>query len=60
MGTNRSEILRSSKEFKDLVNMIRAKYIMAGRKPPTTSRITGIIARCVRKSDILKNEFIKF
>jgi len=60
MGKNRSEILRSSKEFKDLVNMIKAKYIMAGKKPPTTSKITSVIARNVEKSDMLKNEFIKF
>ena len=60
MARTRSELIRSSKKFKRLVNLIQAKYIMAGKKPPTISKITELIAERINREDVLKNEIIRF
>lgn len=52
--------MRTSKEFRDIVNFVRAKYILAGRKPPTMTKITTIIAKKINKEDLLNDAFIKF
>ncbi len=52
--------IRSSKEFNDIINFIRAKYILAGKRPPSTRRITRAIAKRINPEDLIKNEFIPF
>lgn len=52
--------IRPSKEFRDIINYIRAKYILAGRKPPSIANITKIIAKNIKKEELFHNEFIKF
>jgi hypothetical protein len=47
--------IRSSKELRDLINFIRAKCIMAGKKPPTMARITRKIVMRIKKEDLLKD-----
>jgi len=52
--------IRSSREFRRLIDFIRAKYIMQGKKPPTTSQITEIIAKKTDMEELLKDVFIRF
>jgi len=56
---DRSRHIRSSPEMKQIINIIRAKYIMAGKIPPTTSKITKIIAKKIKVEDILEDELIR-
>lgn len=53
-------LIRSSREFKDVINYIKAKYLLEGKHPPTTAEITKMIARKVNKEEVFKDEFIKF
>ena len=55
-----NKAIRSSAEFRKIVNYIRAKYIMEGKSPPSTAKITKIIAKKINKEDLLRNEFIRF
>ena len=50
---------RVSKDFQLLVNQIKAKYLLEGRQPPSTARISQIIAKKIKKEDILDDDFIK-
>lgn len=52
--------VRISKEFRDLINFIRAKYIIEGKRPPNNSQITKMIAKKINKEDLLQDVFIKF
>ena len=64
MGENRlTQIvnqIRPSKEFRDIINFIRAKCILEGKIPPSAARITRIIAKKINKEELLRNEFIRF
>ena len=63
MGRSRNRLMRTDKEMRDLVNHIKAKYLLEGRDPPTTSKITQYIARNVDKKkldEVLRRDFIKF
>ena len=51
--------IRCSKEMKTIINFVRAKYILAGKKPPGISTITKIIAKKINKEELLENEFIR-
>jgi len=57
---DRSVLMRGSRNFRDYVNKVRIKYIMAGKRPPTTRRITEMIAKKLEREDLLKDEFISF
>jgi len=62
MNSN-NKLLRSDKEFCKIVNTIKAKYLLAGKTPPSTSKITQIIARNVDRKkleEVLRREFIRF
>ena len=59
MGKN-TLMLRPSKELRDIINFIRAKCILEGRKPPSAARITKAIAKKINKEELLRNEFIRF
>jgi len=50
----KSEMIRTSKEFKDVINFIRIEYIKEGKNPPKTATITKIIANEIDKKNILK------
>lgn len=52
--------IRPSKEFKDIINFVRAKYIMAGRIPPSVANISMVIAKKTDKEEILNDCFIRF
>ena len=52
--------IRISREMQHLINKIRAKYLLEGKKPPTISKITEMIAKNINYEDLLRNEFIKF
>lgn len=58
MIESRPKQLRPSKEFWDLVNFIRAHYLLQGKTPPTISAITKLIAERIDKEEILRNEII--
>ncbi len=64
MGENRlTQIInqiRPSKEFRDIINFIRARCILEGKTPPSAARITRIIAKKINKEELLRNEFIRF
>lgn len=55
----KSSHTRVSKELKEIINYIRAKYLLAGRKPPSSREITRRIARKVNKEKLWEDEFIK-
>ena len=59
MAKNYKQI-KSSKEFEEIINYIRAKHILAGKKPPSIPIITKKIAKKINKEELLHNEFIKF
>lgn len=54
----RSQLMRTSKEFRYLVNRIRAKYLLEGKKCPSIAMITKKIAQRTKEEDIFKDEFI--
>ncbi len=49
-----------SREFKEIVNFIKAKHLIQGKKPPSDALITRIIASKINKEELLHDEFIKF
>jgi len=52
--------IRPSREFKEIINFIRAKYIIEGKKPPSVASITKVIATKVNKEEIFNDCFIRF
>lgn len=54
------KMMKCSRELAEIVDFIRAKYVLAGKAPPPVSKITSVIARRIKKEELLKNEFIKF
>jgi len=51
---------RIGKELSDLIRKIKAQALLDGRKPPSTSQITDVIAKKIKEKEILLNEFIRF
>ena len=60
MARKISRPIRASKDFREIINYVRARYIMAGKIPPTTAEITKKIAKMIRKEDLLEDEVIRF
>lgn len=58
MGKTR--LLRVSEDLAKIINYIRAKHMLEGKKPPSIEKITKVISKKIKKDGILKNEFIKF
>lgn len=55
----RSNMTRVSAIFKkEVINYIRAKYLLAGKRPPTAAEITQMIANDRRILNIIQNELI--
>ena len=55
MAKRISRTIRSSEKMIMLINSVRAKYIMAGKTPPTIRKITEIIAKGTNEKELLKN-----
>ena len=55
----KSEIIRSSKEFKDLIKQIQISQIKQGRKPYSTIKITSLISKEMQKGVLDYEKFIK-
>lgn len=55
-----SRLMRVDPEFSRIVNFVRAKYIMEGKKPPSATNITKVLAKGMNKEELLKDVFIKF
>lgn len=51
--------IRCSRELKEIINFIRAKYILNGKTPPKISRITKIIARKINREELLQDVLIE-
>ena len=51
--------IRCHENMRKIINYVRGKYILAGRKPPTISKITNMIAKNTKKEDLLKDVFIE-
>jgi len=60
MARKINTLIRSSSELRQIVNYIKAKHIMEGKKPPTTADITKMIAKKIDKEELLRDVFIKF
>ena len=61
MAINKTKIVRIANEFdKDIINFIRIKYIMEGRKPPGAARITKVIATNEKIKEAIYDLLIKF
>jgi len=56
----RERQIRPSKELREIIDFIRAKYILAGRTPPSIHLITKKIANKINKEELYHNEFIRF
>lgn len=52
--------VRCDREFKRLLDEVRAKYVKSGKKPPSMEVLTKRIAEKIKKEDILFDEFIPF
>ena len=50
---------RVDKELLKIINFIRIEYLKRNKKPPTNAQITKIIAKRIKKEEILKDEFIR-
>ena len=54
-----SKPIRCSREFKKIIDTIRARHILAGKVPPSITKITKMIAKRIRLEDLLEDEFIR-
>jgi len=57
--SNKTSLIRAHQDFKKIVNMVRAKYILEGKTPPTTAKITKIIANDIDAEKLFGREFIR-
>ena len=55
----RTKVQRTSNKFNKIINFVRAKYILAGKKPPTVEKITEVIADRINQEELLQDVFIK-
>ena len=55
-----SPAIRVSNEMKEIINYIKAKYLLEGKTPPSSRTITKAIAKKVDKDRLLQDDFIKF
>lgn len=52
-------VIEPSKEFEEIINYIRAKCLLNGKKPPSKQKITKYIANNIDKERLWHNVFIK-
>ncbi len=55
-----TRVIRSSKELVEIINFVRARAIMEGRKIPRVSDITRVISKRIDKEELLRDVFIQF
>jgi len=55
-----TERVRCSKKFKILLREAQLEYIKKGKKPPSDTKLTELIAKKIKKEDILYEGFIPF
>ena len=61
VGVTKTKIVRIANEFdKDIINFIRVKYIIEGKKPPGAARITKVIAANEKIKEAIYDLFIRF
>ena len=60
MGMKREPQIRPSRELREIINYVKAKYILAGKVPPSIAQITRRIAKQVDKEKLYRDEFIRF
>jgi len=51
--------IRADKELTKIIRYIQMEHLKRNKKPPTHAQITRIIARKIKKEDMLYNDFIK-
>jgi len=51
------EKIRVSKQFKEIIDYVRARAALLGRKPPSVSKVTEVIAKRINKESLFENEF---
>jgi len=55
---------RVAEEFEELIRYVKARYLLAGKAPPSnreiTAKITKILLSKKSKEDLVRDEFIKF
>lgn len=52
--------IRIHGDLREILNFIRVKYIMEGKKPPSMTSITKVMAKKINKEELLEDVFIKF
>lgn len=57
---NSTDRIRAHKDFKKIIDFVRAKYLLDGKKPPGTASITKVIAGKIDQEEILRDVIIKF
>ena len=55
-----TRVIRSSVEFSDVINFVRARAIMEGKPIPRVSDITRVISKRINKEELLRDVFIQF
>lgn len=56
----KSDLIRASKKLRKLIDDIRIEFMKKGLTPPSRAKITEIIAKKLRKEDILYDKFLRF
>lgn len=60
MVKSNTERVRCSNNFKALLREAQLEYIKKGRKPPSDTKLTDMIAKKMKKEDIMYDGFIPF
>jgi len=60
MACSKPVHIKAAKEFKQLLNMAKAKALMNGKKIPSDRKLTAIIARKLKNEGIDLDDAIKF
>jgi hypothetical protein len=53
------EHIRVSKDFKMIIDYIKAKCLLYGKKVPNSAEITYVISKQINKDWLWQNEFFK-
>ena len=51
--------IRADKELTKIIRYIQMEHLKRNKKPPTHAQITKIIAKKIKKEELLYNDFIK-
>ena len=60
MASRNATQIRAAREFKKLLNMVKAKALMNGKKMPTDRKLTALIAKKLNSEGIDIYDSIKF